>query len=45
MTIEDPDGKAKKIKLSKNVGNLDQLKVGETVDMVMTESLVVEIVK
>jgi Cu/Ag efflux protein CusF len=45
VTIEDPDGKAKKIKLSKNVGNLDQLKVGETVDTVMTESLVVEIEK
>jgi hypothetical protein len=27
------------------VGNLDQLKVGETVDTVMTESLVVEIEK
>ena len=45
VTIEDPDGKTKKIKLSKNIGNLDQLKAGETVDMVMTESLVVEIVK
>jgi Cu/Ag efflux protein CusF len=45
VTIEDPDGQAKKIKLSKNVANLDQLKAGETVDMVMTESLVVEIVK
>jgi Cu/Ag efflux protein CusF len=45
VTIEDPDGKQKKIKLSKKVGNLDQLKTGETVDMVMTESLVVEIVK
>ncbi|HKV60762.1 MAG TPA: hypothetical protein VJO16_02530 [Candidatus Acidoferrum sp.] len=45
VTIEGPDKKQKKIKLSKKVGNLDQLKVGETVDMVMTESLVVEIVK
>ena len=45
VTIEDPDGKKEKIKLSKNIGNLDQLKAGETVDMVMTESLVVEIVK
>jgi len=45
LTIEDPDGKDKKIKLSKKVGNLDQLKAGETVDMVITESLVVEIVK
>jgi Cu/Ag efflux protein CusF len=45
VTVEDPDGKKEKIKLSKNVGNLDQLKVGETVDMLMTDSLVVEIVK
>lgn len=43
VTIEDPDGKSKKIKLGKKAGNLDQLKAGETVDMVMTESLVVEI--
>jgi hypothetical protein len=45
VTIEDPDGKPKKIKLSKNFANLDQLQVGQTVDMVMTDSLVVEIVK
>jgi Cu/Ag efflux protein CusF len=45
VTIEDPDGKKKTIKLSKNLGNLDQLHPGDTVDMVMTESLVVEIVK
>jgi Cu/Ag efflux protein CusF len=45
VVLEDPDGKKKKIKLSKNVTNLNQLKPGETVDMVMTESLVVGIVK
>jgi hypothetical protein len=45
VTLEDPDGKTKTIKLSKKVTNLDQLKPGETVDMVMTESLIVEIVK
>jgi Cu/Ag efflux protein CusF len=45
VTLEDPDGKKKTIKLSKKVTNLDQLKAGESVDMVMTESLVVEIVK
>ena len=44
VTIEDPEGKKKKA-LDKNIGNLDKLKAGETVDMVMTESLVVEIVK
>lgn len=45
VTLIDPDGKKKTIKLSKNVTNLDQLKVGETIDMVMTDSLVVEVMK
>lgn len=45
VALEDPDGKKKTIKLSKKVTNLDQLKPGETVDMIMTESLVVEIAK
>ena len=45
VTLQDPDGKKDTIKLSKKVNNLDQLKPGETVDMVMTDSLVVEILK
>lgn len=45
VTLEEPDGKKKTIKVSKKVGNLDQLHAGETVDMVITESLVVEIIK
>lgn len=45
VTIEEPDGKKKTIKLSKKVTNLDQLQVGDTVDMIVTESLVVDIVK
>ena len=45
VTLLDPDGKKKTVKLGKNVTNLDQLKAGETVDMIMTESLVVEVVK
>jgi hypothetical protein len=45
VTLLDPDGKEKSIKLSKKVTNLNQLQPGETVDMVMTESLVIEIVK
>jgi hypothetical protein len=45
VTLEDPDGKKKTVKLGKKTGNLDQLKVGDTVDMVLTDSLVVEIVK
>jgi hypothetical protein len=44
VTLE-VDGKKKSIKLSRNLQNLDQLQVGETVDMVMTDSTVVEIAK
>ncbi len=44
LTLLDPDGKKKTIKVSKKVTNLDQLKVGDTVDMMMTDSTVVEIV-
>jgi Cu/Ag efflux protein CusF len=44
VTLLDPDGKKKTIKVSKKITNLDQLKVGETVDMQMTDSVVVEIV-
>jgi hypothetical protein len=44
VTLLDPDGKKKTIKVSKKITNLDELKVGETVDMLMTESMVVEIV-
>ena len=45
VTLEDPDGKKKTIKLSKKVTNLDQLKVGETIGTVITDSLIVEVVK
>ncbi len=45
VTLLDPDGKEKTIKLSKKVTNLNQLQPGESVDMVMTDSLVIEIVK
>ena len=42
MTIEDADGKKKTLKLSKKTTGLDQLKAGDTVDMVTTDSLVVK---
>ncbi len=45
VTLLDPDGKKKTIKVSSKITNLNQLQPGETVDMVMTESLVVQIVK
>jgi hypothetical protein len=44
VTLLDPDGKNKTIKVSKKVTNLDDLKVGETVDMLMTDSTVIEII-
>jgi hypothetical protein len=45
VTLEDPDGKKKTLKLGKKVTNLDQLKVGETIGTVITDSLIVEVVK
>jgi hypothetical protein len=44
VTIAAPDGKKKTIKVSKNV-DLAQLTVGETVDAVLTESLIVDVEK
>jgi Cu/Ag efflux protein CusF len=45
VTLEDPDGKKKTIKLSKDVTPLDQLHVGDTVAVLTAESLVVGIIK
>jgi Cu/Ag efflux protein CusF len=42
VVLEEPDGKKKTMKLSKKVTNLDQLKPGETIDMVVTEALAIE---
>ncbi len=44
VTLLDPDGKKKTIKVSKKMTNLDDLKVGETVDMLITDSTVIEII-
>jgi Cu/Ag efflux protein CusF len=44
VTLLDPDGKKKTIKVSNKVTNLNDLKVGDTVDMLMTDSTVIEIV-
>jgi Cu/Ag efflux protein CusF len=44
VTLLDPDGKKKTIKVSKKITNLNDLKVGDTVDMLMTDSTVIEIV-
>jgi hypothetical protein len=45
VTIEDADGKKKTVKLGSKVTDMSSLKPGETVGMLLTESLVVEIVK
>jgi hypothetical protein len=43
--VEEPDGHKKTIKFGKKVTNLDQLQPGETVDVVMTEELVIEVTR
>jgi Cu/Ag efflux protein CusF len=45
VTIEDSDGKKKTIKLSKDVTDLDQLHIGDTVEVLTAQSLVVGILK
>jgi hypothetical protein len=45
VTFEDPDGNKKTIKLSKDVTDLDQLHIGDTVEVLTAESLVVGIIK
>jgi Cu/Ag efflux protein CusF len=44
VTLIEPDGKKKTIKVSNKVTNLDSLKAGDTVDVLMTNSTVIEIV-
>ncbi len=45
VTLLDPDGKKDTVKLGKNAGSMDQFKVGDTIGMVVTDSLVVDVVK
>jgi Cu/Ag efflux protein CusF len=45
VVMEEPDGKHKTIKVSKKVTNLNELKPGETIDVRVTEALMVEVVK
>jgi len=45
LTIQDTDGKEKKLKISKKAKNLDLLKPGETIEIVVTEALAIEVVK
>ena len=45
VTLVGPEGNQKTVKLSKKVSNLNQLKAGEMVDLILTQSLVIEVVK
>ena len=45
VTLREADGTKKTIKVSKKIQNLDRLKVGESVSIMITEALAVEIVK
>jgi ribosomal protein L19 len=43
ITIEDPEGKKRTLKLSKNIKNLDQFKPGDTLNMAVTEETAIEL--
>jgi len=45
VTLEEPNGKKKTVKVSQKITNLDQLKVGESIDIAFTESLAIDIEK
>ena len=45
VTLEEPDGKKKTIKVSRKIQNLDELKVGDNIDVGVTEALAIEVSK
>jgi hypothetical protein len=45
LTFEDPDGKKRTLTLGHKIKNLDQFKPGQTIDMAITDELVVEAVR
>lgn len=45
ITIEDPEGKKRTLKLSKKINNLDQFKPGDTLNMAVTDETAIELVK
>jgi len=45
VTLRDVDGKEKKVKVSKKIQNLDRLQAGQSVTVLITEALAVEVVK
>jgi hypothetical protein len=44
VTLEEPNGKKKTVKVSKKVTNLNQLKPGDSVDVSVTDALAIDIV-
>ena len=45
VTLEEPDGKKKTVKVSKKMTNLNQLKPGDSVDISITDALAIDVVK
>lgn len=45
LKFEAPDGKARTLKLSQRIKDLDQFKPGETINMAITDEMVVEVVR
>jgi Cu/Ag efflux protein CusF len=45
LTFEDPDGRKRTLTLGHKIKNLDQFKPGQTIDMAITDELVVEAVR
>ena len=45
ITIEDPDGKKRTLKLRKKIKNLAQFKPGDTLNMAVTDETAIELVK
>jgi hypothetical protein len=45
VTLEEPNGHKKTVKISRKITNLDRLKVGDSIDIAFTETLAIDIVK
>jgi hypothetical protein len=45
VTLQEPDGRNKTVKMSKKIKNLDRLKAGDTVDLSVTEAIAIEVAK
>jgi Cu/Ag efflux protein CusF len=45
VTLEEPDGKKKTVKVSKKMTNLNQIQAGDSVDISITDALAIEVVR